>query len=216
MNFEIARAQMLAQQIRAAEVLDDRVLDVLRAVPREDFVPPEYRELAFADMEIPIGRGQRMMAPVVEGRLLQALELEPIDRVLEVGTGTGFLTACLARLAGHVDSVDIYPEFVEAAGPKLARLEIHNVTLEAADALALERPGRYDAIAVTGSLPRLKDSLVRMLRPGGRMFVIVGRAPIMEAQLVTMHANGRITVDSLFETLRQPLVNAEQPEAFVL
>lgn len=216
MNFEIARAQMLGQQIRAAEVLDDRVLDVLRAVPREDFVPPDYRELAFADMEIPIGHGQRMMTPVVEGRLLQALELEPIDRVLEVGTGSGFLTACLARLAGHVESVDIYPEFVEAAGPKLARLDVRNVALEAADALALERPGRYDAIAVTGSLPRLKDSLIRMLRPGGRMFVIVGRAPVMEAQLVTMHANGRTTVDSLFETLRQPLVNAEQPEAFVL
>ncbi len=216
MNFDYARAQMLGQQIRAWEVLDDRVLEVLGTVPREDFVPAEFRDLAFADIEIPIGHGQQMMAPKVEGRLLQALELEPVDRVLEIGTGTGFLTACLAQLAGHVTTVDIYPEFTAAAGPKLERHGVRNVTLETADALLLERPQQYDAIAVTGSVPRLRDNFVRMLKPGGRMFVIVGRAPVMEAQLVTVQAPGGFTVDSLFETVRTPLVNAEQPEPFVL
>lgn len=216
MNFEAARAQMLGQQIRAWEVLDDRVLEVLAATPREDFVPPELRELAFADTEIPIGRGQSMMTPQVEGRLLQALALEPVDHVLEIGTGSGFLTACLARLAGHVTSVDIYPEFTAEAAPKLARHRIDNVTLETADALTLERPGQYDAIAVTGSVPRLKDSFVRMLKPGGRLFVIVGRAPVMEAQLVTVQAPGGFTVEALFETVRTALVNSEQPEPFTL
>src|SRR5690606_22052449 len=144
------------------------------------------------------------------------LELEPVDRVLEIGTGTGFLTACLARLAGHVTSVDIHGDFVAAAGPKLARHAVSNVTLEVADALALERPGQYDAVAVTGSVPRLRESLVRMLKPGGRMFVVVGRAPVMEAQLVRLLAPGGFTADSLFETVRAPLVNAEQPEPFVL
>lgn len=216
MNFEAARAQMLGQQIRAWEVLDDRVLDVLAATPREDFVPPDLRELAFADTEIPIGRGQAMMAPKIEGKLLQALALEPVDRVLEIGTGSGFLTACLARLAGHVTSVDIYGEFTAAAAPRLARHRIGNVTLETVDALTLERASQYDAIAVTGSVPRLRGSLVRMLKPSGRMFVIVGRAPIMTAQLVTVQAPGSFTVDSLFETVRAPLVNSEQPEPFVL
>src|SRR5690606_6465657 len=132
--------------------------------------------------------------PKVEGRLLQALALEPVDRVLEVGTGSGFLTACLARLAGRVTSVDIYPDFTAAAGPKLARHGIDNVELETADALTLERPGQYDAIAVCGSIPRLRDNFIRMLRPGGRLFVIVGRPPIMEAQLITLQAPGAWTV----------------------
>src|SRR5262245_21653237 len=137
MNFEAARAQMLGQQLRAWEVLDDRVLRALEETPRERFVPEDYRELAFADTEIPIGHGQSMLAPKIEGRLLQALQLEPIDEVLEVGTGTGFLTAALSRLAGRVASIDIFADFVQAARVNLAADNVHNVEVATGDALSL-------------------------------------------------------------------------------
>ncbi len=158
---------MLGQQIRAWEVLDDRVLEALEQTPRERFVPEDYRDLAFADTEIPLAHGQAMLAPKIEGRLLQALQVEPTDEVLEVGTGTGFLTACLALLAQRVYSVDIFPEFVESARAKLAAAGLGNVELGTADALQLDLPGRFDAIAVTGSMPALDDRFVRMLKPAG-------------------------------------------------
>jgi len=207
---------MLGQQIRAWEVLDDRVLGAIAQTPRERFVPEEYRELAFADMEIPLPHGQAMLAPKIEGRLLQALLVEPSDEVLEIGTGTGFLTACLARLAERVYSVDIFPEFVQAARANLAAAGVENVELETADALQLELPGRFDAIAVTGSMPVLDDRFVRMLRPDGRLFVVVGRAPVMDARLITLLPTGGTTSQSLFETVLSPLINAERPEPFVL
>jgi protein-L-isoaspartate(D-aspartate) O-methyltransferase len=216
MNLEAARAQMLGQQIRAWEVLDDRVLHTLEQTPRERFVPEDYRDLAFADTEIPLAHGQAMLAPKIEGRLLQALRIEPIDDVLEVGTGTGFLTACLARLARRVHSVDIFPEFVDSARAKLAAEGRANVELETADALELELAARFDAIALTASLPVLDDAFVRMLKPGGRLFVVVGRAPIMEARLITLQPSGDTTSQSLFETVLTPLINAERPEPFVL
>jgi len=207
---------MLGQQIRAWEVLDDRVLGAIAQTPREHFVPEDYRELAFADMEIPLPHGQAMLAPKIEGRLLQALQVEPSDEVLEIGTGTGFLTACLARLAERVYSVDIFPEFVQAARANLAAAGVENVELETADALQLELPGRFDAIAVTGSMPVLDDRFVRMLRPEGRLFVVVGRAPVMDARLITLLPTGGTTSQSLFETVLSPLINAERPEPFVL
>jgi protein-L-isoaspartate(D-aspartate) O-methyltransferase len=207
---------MLGQQIRAWEVLDDRVLRALEQTPRERFVPEEYRDLAFADTEIPLAHGQSMLAPMIEGRLLQALQIEPIDDVLEVGTGSGFLAAALARLAQRVVSVDIFPEFIAAARTKLAAENLRNVELRTADALSLELPGRFDAIAVTGSMPELDDYFVRMLRPMGRLFMVVGRAPVMEARLITLNANGDSTSESLFETVLIPLINAERPEPFVL
>ncbi|HUO68701.1 MAG TPA: protein-L-isoaspartate O-methyltransferase [Gammaproteobacteria bacterium] len=216
MNLEAARAQMLGQQIRAWEVLDDRVLDAIARTPRERFVPEGYRDLAFADTEIPLAHGQAMLAPKIEGRLLQALQVEPSDEVLEVGTGTGFMTACLARLAERVYSVDIFPEFVASARANLAAVGLGNVELETADALQLELPGRFDAIAVTGSMPVLDDRFVRMLRPQGRLFVVVGRAPAMEARLITLLPTGATTSQSLFETVLLPLINAERPEPFVL
>jgi protein-L-isoaspartate(D-aspartate) O-methyltransferase len=216
MNFEVARAQMLGQQIRAWEVLDDRVLRALEQTPSERFVPEEYRDLAFADTEIPLAHGQSMLAPKIEGRLLQALQIEPIEEVLEVGTGTGFLTAVLARLAQRVLSVDIFPEFVAAARTKLAAENMRNVELRTADVLSLELAGRFDAIAITASVPELDDYFVRMLRPRGRLFVVVGRAPAMEARLITLNANGDSTSESLFETVLTPLINAERPEPFVL
>jgi protein-L-isoaspartate(D-aspartate) O-methyltransferase len=207
---------MLGQQLRAWEVLDDRVLRAVEQTPRERFVPEEYRDLAFADTEIPIGHGQCMMAPKIEGRLLQALQVEPIDDVLEIGTGTGFLTACLCRLARHVASVDIFPDFVDAARTKLAQDNVRNVELRTADASTLEMPETFDAIALTASMPVLDDRFVRMLRPQGRLFVVVGRPPIMEARLITRAANGDVLSQDLFETVLTPLINAERPEPFVL
>jgi protein-L-isoaspartate(D-aspartate) O-methyltransferase len=216
MNLEAARAQMLGQQIRAWEVLDDRVLRALEQTPRERFVPDDYRDLAFADTEIPLAHGQAMLAPKIEGRLLQALRIEPIDDVLEIGTGTGFLTACLARLGRRVQSVDIFPEFVDSARAKLAAEGRTNVELATADAHEIELAGRFDAIALTASVPVLDDAFVRMLKPGGRLFVVVGRAPIMEARLITLQPSGDTTSQSLFETALTPLINAERPEPFVL
>jgi len=216
MNLEAARAQMLGQQIRAWEVLDNRVLGAIAKTPRERFVPKDYRDLAFADTEIPLPHGQAMLAPKIEGRLLQALQVEPSDEVLEVGTGTGYLTACLAQLTERVCSVDIFPEFVASARANLAAVGLSNVELETADAMDLDLPGRFDAVAVTGSLPSLDDRFVRMLKPQGRLFVVVGRAPVMEARLITLLPTGGTTSQSLFETVLSPLINAERPEPFVL
>jgi protein-L-isoaspartate(D-aspartate) O-methyltransferase len=216
MNFDVARTQMLGQQLRAWEVLDDRVLRAFAETPRENFVPREYRDLAFADTEIPLPHGQTMLAPKVEGRILQALQVEPIDEVLVVGTGSGYLAACLARLAKRVTSVDIFPEFATAAAPKLAACGIRNVQLQTADALSLTHRGQCDAIAVTGSVPALDDHFVSMLRPQGRLFIVVGREPAMEARLITLQPDGTKTTDGLFETVLAPLINAERPEPFVL
>lgn len=212
----MARTQMLGQQLRAWDVLDDRVLDVVGTTPRERFVPDGYRELAFADTEIPIGHGQFMLAPKIEGRLLQSLQITPVDEVLEVGTGTGYLTACLARLSARVNSIDIYSDFVVDAGRRLADIGVENARCEALDAMSLDITAAYDVIAVTGSMPELEQRFVDMLRPRGRLFVVVGRPPIMEARLVTMHPGGVWTEQSLFETLLTPLENLADAEPFVL
>ncbi len=216
MNFEEARTQMLGQQIRAWEVFDKRVLDVLGAIPRESFVPESQRALAFADLEIPLAHDQKMMTPKVEGRLLQALDLNSTNNVLEIGTGSGFLTACLARLAKRVISVDIYESFSQNAKNKVGQLNISNVEFRTLDALQMDHQKKFDAIAVTGSVPDRDDHFVRMLSPGGRLFIIEGRAPVMEAQVATMHPNNQIDRESLFELVVTPLVNAERPEPFVL
>lgn len=186
---------MLGQQLRAWEVLDPRVLEAIRRVRRERFVPDAYRDMAFADTEIPLSHGQRMMTPSVEGRMLQSLELEPADTVLEVGTGSGFVTACLAGLARRVVSVDIFPEFTASAADKLRRANVRNVELRTADALDLDWRERFDAIAVTGSTPELDDTFGRLLRPGGRLFAIVGRAPVMDAVRVRAGRDGGVAGD---------------------
>lgn len=216
MNLEQARSQMLGQQIRAWEVLDDRVLGALGDIPRESFVPDAYRDLAFADMEIPLAHSQQMLAPKVEGRLLQALCLESSDDVLEIGTGTGFLTACLAQLASSVVSIDIYEDFSRDAKEKIEKLELGNIEFRTEDALVMGQQEQFDAIAVTGSIPELDEHFIRMLRPGGRLFVIVGREPVMEARVVTMHQRGDYTQQSLFESVIAPLINADRPLPFVL
>lgn len=215
-DVERARFNMIEQQIRTWEVLDQMVLDLLARVKREEFVPPQYRSLAFVDMEIPIGHGAKMLAPRMEARLVQELALKPSDRVLEVGTGTGYTTALLASLGGHVYSVDIVPEFTQSAAAKLSAHGISNVTLESGDAArGWERHGPYDAIALTGSVPVLPEAFPKSLSPGGRLFVIVGEPPVMEARLVTCVTPGAWNTIGLFETCIAPLRNAPQPERFV-
>jgi len=215
MNFDQARANMVEQQIRPWEVLDQAVLDLLYAVPREDFVPPAYRTLAFADMEIPIGEGEKMMAPKIEARIVQELALRKHERVLEVGTGSGYLTALLAHRAAHVHSVEIRPALAAFGRGNLARHGADNVTLEAGDA-ARGWPTRapYDAIVLTGSTPVLPRTLLDQLAPGGRLLAVVGEAPVMVARLVTCTAPGAFRSVELFDTLLAPLVNAEQSPRF--
>ncbi len=215
MNVEHARTQMLGQQIRAWEVIDERVLDVLARVPREAFVPQEYRDLAFADTAIPIGHGQSMMHPKLEGRLLQALQLVPLDRVLEIGTGSGFLTACLAALSESVVSVEIHEDLSAQARTRLADQGIKNVELRIGDGLALDLKTEFDVIAVTGSVPELDERWIKLLSPGGRLFVVVGRAPVMEALLITRQPSGAATREVLFETVLPALENTSQLTPFV-
>jgi protein-L-isoaspartate(D-aspartate) O-methyltransferase len=207
---------MLGQQVRAWDVLDQRVLRVLETTPREQFMPPEYRELAFADTEIPLAHGQATFAPKIEGRILQALQVEPVDTILEIGTGCAYLTACLARLGARVESIDIFADFIDTARGKLAEQRIANVELVVADALSMPFDEQFDVIAVGGSVPVLDERFVGLLRPAGRLFIVVGREPVMEAKLVTMHADGSRAEESLFETVIAPLVNADRPEPFQL
>ncbi len=206
---------MVMQQVRAWEVLDSRVLDVLGTLPREAFVPEAYRALAFADTEIPLPCGQQMMAPKVEGRLLQALDLDGTESVLEIGTGSGFLCACLARLARQVTSLELHAALSESAAAVLDAQGIRNVSLEVADATKAEINKTYDAIAVTASAPRRIRKLEQALKPGGRLFIVVGDAPVMEALLITRVSENSWTSESLFETCIAPLINVEQPSRFV-
>ncbi|NNF50977.1 MAG: protein-L-isoaspartate O-methyltransferase [Gammaproteobacteria bacterium] len=214
MNAESARHQMVKQQVRAWEVLDPRVLEVLGTLHREAFVPEQFKPLAFADTEIPLPHKQFMMAPKVEGRLLQALDLSGDESVLEIGTGSGFLTACLARLARQVNSVEIHADMSSTAARVLDEQGIRNANLEVADALAIEIGKTYDAIAVTASSPRRIQRFEKALRPGGRLFIIVGEPPAMEAMLVTRVGESSWTRESLFETSTSPLLNVEQPSRF--
>jgi protein-L-isoaspartate(D-aspartate) O-methyltransferase len=210
-----ARQQMVDQQIRTWEVLDPRVLDVFAMVPREAFVPPEYRELAFADTPIPIGLGQSMLAPKIQGRILQALSIAANDSVLEVGSGNGYLAACLSLLGRATRSIDIHPQFTAAAQANLRAVPGASVDFETRDAFASAPLGEYDAIAVTGSLPVYDARFERSLRLGGRLFAIVGEAPVMDAILVRRVDNAEWIRESLFETVVEPLINATAAQRFV-
>jgi protein-L-isoaspartate(D-aspartate) O-methyltransferase len=214
LDVEAARRQMIDQQVRAWDVLDDRVLAVMAEVPREHFVPEAYREVAFADTTIPLPHGQCMLPPKLDGRILQALDLGRGDEVLEVGTGSGFLTACLARQARHVRSLDIFADLTSAAERAWRALSVTNVTAETADATKLDESGLYDAIALTASLPAYDPRFERALRPGGRLFAVVGTAPVMEARLVTRVGEDQWVSEALFETVIPPMVNAAGPDPF--
>jgi protein-L-isoaspartate(D-aspartate) O-methyltransferase len=215
MNFEQARFNMIEQQIRTWEVLDAGVLDLLHEVRREDFVPPEHQALAFADLEVPLGHGESMMQPKVEARILQELALQPHETVYEVGTGSGYLTALLARRARHVTSAEIHPDLKARAGTNLAAAGVGNVTLLEGD--SAQHPladGNYDAIVLTGSTPMLARAFLERLAPGGRLFVVLGDPPVMKATLVRQPTPGSHQHVELFETLLKPLVNAPQPSRF--
>ncbi|MCX7628059.1 MAG: protein-L-isoaspartate O-methyltransferase [Methylophilaceae bacterium] len=214
MDIEQARFNMIEQQIRPWEVLDATVLDLLYKVPREDFVPPAYRGLAFADLEIPLGHGQTMWPPKLEARALQALSLKETDAVLEIGTGSGYMTALLASVAHHVYSVEIFQEFSHAAAHKLATHGISNVTLEVGDGARSWDAGSYDAIILTGSVPLHPLDFEAQLKPGGRLLAVVGEEPVMQAILTTCVTPGVYRRTSLFETCIPPLINAPQPEHF--
>ncbi len=215
MNIEQARFNMIEQQIRPWEVLDPQVLDLLFVVKREDFVPDAYRNLAFADMEIPLGSGQAMLAPKIEAKLLQELDITKTDKVLEIGTGSGYMAALLAARAEHVVTVECRPELAEVARRNLERAGVNNVTVEVGNgANGWAQRGPYDAIVVSASLPAVPAALLRQLRVGGRLAVIVGEAPVMEAQLITCSAEGVYNTVNLFETVVPALDGVEARSAF--
>ncbi len=216
MNLEKARFNMIEQQIRPWEVVDQRVLNALKAIHRDEFVPKEYRHLAYADTPIPLGEGQQMMNPNIEARMIQALQLQPTDKVLEIGTGSGFVTALLARLSEHVYSVEISSTLAKAAENTLEEQGVENVTLAVKDGIAgWNDHAPYNAIAVTGSTPYLEDHLEKLLGIGGRLFVIVGEPPVMEAMLITRVGESDWSRESLFETELPALQGARRMVPFV-
>lgn len=214
MDTDFARQQMVEQQVRAWDVLDPDVLQVLKDIPREQFVPTGYESLAFADTEIPIGHGQSMMTPTLEGRLLQALKPAAGDKVLEVGTGTGFVTACLARLADHVTSIDIFEDFLDTARANIEDAGVSDFTLMQLDATESLPDGPFDVIAVTGSVESFDPRFVEALAPGGRLFLVAGAGPAMEARLVIRTGDNDWQSESLFETTLTPLINSVEPPQF--
>ena len=220
MNTEKARFNMIQQQIRPWEVLDPGVLALLSVVKREDFVPAKYRELAFADVEIPLKsgatRGQTMLAPRVEARMLQELAVKNTDKVLEIGTGSGYMAALLAAKAEFVYSVEIDPELVDQARRNLQKAGVVNVSVDLGDASrGWDLYAPYDVIVVSGSMPVLPEALLRQLKIGGRLVAIVGEAPSMEARLVRRTDEDAFSSENLFETVVAPLDNAPQQEKFV-
>jgi len=209
-----AREQMIEQQVRAWDVLDGRVLELLRRVPREHFVPPAQRAFAFADMEVALPHGQHMLRPSVAGRLLQALELTGTERALEIGAGSGFVTACMGAAAAQVNSFEIIPELAALARENLASLGIRNAEITTGNGLLLDGRTRYGAIAVTASMPVYEKVFQAQLEIGGRLFVVVGEGPAMDARLVRRTSEDAWTTTSLFETIIDPMINAPRPPEF--
>ena len=214
-DIEKARYNMAEQQIRPWEVFDEKVLEVMQQVPRERFVPHAYRSLAFADLRIPLGHDEVMMEPKVEARMLQALAIKPTDHILEIGTGSGFVTACLATLGNSVVSYDIHEDFIESAREKLSLQGINNAHLHLGNPLTLEDlPAEaFDVVAVTGSMPSYDPALEAVLTRGGRLFQVVGESPVMHAMLVTRKGDEFIQ-DFLFETDLPPLRHIPAPSHF--
>jgi protein-L-isoaspartate(D-aspartate) O-methyltransferase len=215
MNLEIARQQMISQQLRAWDVHDARILEVMATVPREWFVPSEWRALAYADTEIPLGHGRFLLAPKLQGRALQALLPQPHERALEIGSATGYLTACLAKLAARSMGVEQNAELAAAARGNLARLGIDHAEVLESDVLAMNVTERFDVVCVNGSLRAADPRLEELLEIGGRLFVVVGKPPIMQARQITRVSESEWRRQSLFETCIPPLEQAHQAEEFV-
>lgn len=213
LNTEYARKNMVRQQVRCWDVCNPRVLKALESVPREHFVAEQYADLAFADVMLPLGEAgagneQKMLNPKLEGRILQELDIKPTDCALVIGTGSGYLTACLARMTRHVTSIDSSANLIETARQRLDDLDIVNVDLRAQDMFDRPTAAKFDVIIVTGSLPVYNSCIETWLKPGGRAFVVVGTAPAMEACLVKCSKKGEISYRSLFETVIPPLANS--------
>lgn len=221
MDFAQARFNMVEQQIRPGEVLDQRVLDIMAEVPREDFVPERFRNMAYADTRIQLGHGQEMMTPLLEARLLQSLAIKSTDAILEIGTGSGYLTVCLAKLGKFVSSVEIFPELLAGAQDSINRYQLNrhgiaNITLDVGDAAhGWGNHAPYDVIAITGSLPSPPTDIQKDLKVGGRLFAIVGDSPAMDCQVVTRMGEHEWLAESLMETDLPPLINVLQPQRFV-
>ena len=216
MDLEKARFNMVEQQIRTWDVLDETVLNLLSRVKREEYVPEIYRAMAFMDIEIPLGHNEAMLSPKVEARLLQELKIKSTDKVLEVGTGSGYMTALLASVAKHVHSVEIVPEFSQAAAQKLAAHDFNNVTLDVGDAVhGWAKYAPYDVIVLTGSMPILSGEFIAQLNSGGRLIAFVGMPPVMEVRRIRVIEPGVTDTEDLFETSVRMLVNAPQPQQFV-
>ena len=214
-NLEQARFNMIQQQVRTWEVLDARVLEVLQSIPREEFVPARHRKLAFSDLRIPLGHDQVMMRPVEQGRLLQALALKETDRVLEVGTGSGFLTACLAALSAQVTSIELYEDLAQLARSNIEGHAEDRIELRTGDFLAGNfDAGAFDAVVVTSSVASVPRAWTELLAPGGRMFVVRGNSPAMEAAVLTHDVAGGFTEEGLYETDLPRLVGAEDVPEF--
>lgn len=210
-----SREQMVSHQLRTWDVLDDAILDAVRSLPREVFTPADFRDVAYADIEIPLPHGQRMLAPKIAGRILQALAVRPGERVLEIGTGSGYLTACFARLGAQVTSVEIFADLADEARRHLAAVGLAGPRVLEGDAFAGAVPNEtFDAIALTGSMPIYDDRFESLLRPGGRLFVVVGEGPAMDARLITRSKEGVREQRSLFETVLGALQNTARTEAF--
>ncbi len=215
MNLEQARFNMIEQQIRTWSVLDDTVLQTMSSIPRDVFVPDSFQTLAYADIEVPLNHGESMMFPRVEGRMLQELEIGINDDCLEIGTGSGYVTACMANMSKHVHSVDIYDDFLEDAEENLAKVNISNVILENKDALsALDLSQKYDAIAVTGSIPEYLPFFEQLLKPNGRLFVVVGSKQVAHAMKISRTENNNFVRTSLFETELKALVGVTEKSKF--
>lgn len=214
MDIERARFNMVEQQIRTWEVLDQDVLDLLFCVRREDFVPAAYRLLAFADLEIPLGDGEKMWTPKMEARVLQELRLQSGERVLEIGTGSGYLAALLASRGARVTSVEINPRLAAEAKTRLARAGLAAVDVVVGNGAAGWGHESWDAVVLTGSTPILPEGLVRQVAPGGRLFAVVGDLPVMKARLVRRDAGESLTTRDLFETVLDPLKHAAAPARF--
>jgi protein-L-isoaspartate(D-aspartate) O-methyltransferase len=216
MDIEQARFNMIEQQIRPWEVLDPAVLDLLSVVKREDFVPAAHKELAFADIEMPIGNGQTMLEPKIEARLLQEVAIKNTDTVLEIGTGSGYMAALLAAKAEYVYSVEIDPALAESAKRNLENAGVANAGVQVGDgSRGLPEQAPFDAIVISGSMPVLPPALLKQLKVGGRLVAFVGEAPVMHAQLVTRTGEDAFNTINLFETVVAPLANTAQRESFV-